>query len=91
MVFASQKLEDLYKRLAVSQHREDRRSYQTLQKIRRQLGMHYRSGREIPMKRIPSVYKRMFDIENLWRLDVPAGSTVVYSVVRQQILIVDIV
>ena len=91
VVFASKELENDYKRLATSEHREDRRSYRVLQRIRRQLGMQHRSGRRIPTQNIPAIYKRMFNIDNLWRLDVPRRGTVLYSVTEQQLRIVDII
>ena len=91
VVFASKKLEDDYRRLATSQHREDRKSYRVLRGIRRQLRMQHRSGRRILMKKIPPVYKRLFNIANLWRLDLPRRGTVLYSVMGQQLRIVDII
>jgi hypothetical protein len=91
VVFARKELEGNYKRLARSQNREDRKSYRVLQRIRRELRMQHRSGRRIPTNNIPSIYNRMFDINNLWRLDVPGGGTVLYSVMGQELRIIDIV
>lgn len=91
VVFADRKQEDDFRRLASSTHPEDRKTFLVLQGIRRQLQVKYVSGREIPKGKIPDIYRRLFHIDNLWRVDLSAHGTVLYSLVDDEIRIVDIV
>lgn len=91
VVFANRKLERDYERLAKATHPEDRRAYLVLQDIRQQLQMRCLSGSEIPENKIPHVYRRMFQITDLWSLDLPPHGRVLYSLVEDEIRIVDVV
>ncbi len=91
VVFANKELEQDYRRLATSTHPEDRKSYLALQDIRRQLQGKYLSGSQVPKNQIPDVYRRLFQVRNLWSLDLPPHGRVLYSVVEEEIRIVDIV
>ena len=91
VVFADRKQEDNFRRLASSTHPEDGKTFLVLQSIRRQLQAKYVSGREIPKEKIPDVYRRLFQIRNLWSLDLPPHGQILYSLVEHEIRIVDIV
>ncbi len=91
VVFADRKQEDNFRRLASSTHPEDRRTFLALQDIRQQLQANYVSGRELPKEKVPPVYKRLFNIANLWSLDLPPHGCVLYSLVEDEIRIVDII
>ena len=91
VVFANKELGQDCRRLATSTHPEDRKSYQALQDIRMQLQMKYLSGSEIPESKIPNVYRRLFHVSNLWSLNLPPHGRVLYSLVEDEIRIVDIV
>ena len=90
VVFAKKDLEDDYKRLANSGKAEDRKLYSILERIRAKVRSEFVTGEEIPKKKIPTVYKRMFHLKNLWKLDT-TQETVFYSIVRNEILIIDVV
>ena len=90
-MFADRKLEEGYKRLATATHPEDRRTYLVLQDIRRQLQTKYLTGSEIPENKIPDVYRCLFQVSNLWSLDLPPHGHVLYSLLENEIWIVDIV
>ncbi len=91
VVFAKKSLEDDYKRLANSGKAEDRKLYSVLERIRAKVRSEFATGKEIPKNTIPTVYKRMFHVKNLWKLDISAQETVFYSIVGNKILIVDVV
>jgi hypothetical protein len=91
VVFADRKQEDNFRRLASSTHPEDRKTFLVLRDIRRQLQAKYVSGREIPTEKIPDVYRRLFHLRNLWSLDLPPHGRVLYSLVGDEIRIVDII
>ena len=91
VVFANKKLEQDYERLATATHPEDRKAFLVLQDIRTRLQMRYLSGSEISENKIPEVYKRLFQVNNLWSLDLPPHGRVLYSIVEGEICIVDIV
>ncbi len=91
VVFANKELEQDYRRLATSTHLEDRKSYLVLQDIRRQLLEKYRSGSQISKNEIPDVYRRLFQVRNLWSLDLPPHGRVLYSLFEDEIRIVDVV
>ena len=91
VVFADWKQEDNFRRLASSTHPEDRKTFLVLQDVRRQLQMNYLSGSQVPKNRIPDVYRRLFQVSNLWSLNLPPHGRVLYSLVGDQIRIVDVV
>lgn len=91
VTFANKKLEDEYRELAKSPHAEDRKTYRTLQQIRRTLRKQYPGGRDISKEKIAAIYQRMFDVSNLWSLETPPHGTVLYTRVGREIRIVDIV
>ena len=91
VVFANAKMEQEFERLSTTTDPEGRRTYLVLQDIRKQLGMKCRSGKEIPEDKIPDVYKRLFQVSNLWILNLPPHGRVLYSLVDDEIRIVDVV
>ena len=91
VVFADKKQEDDFRRLASSTHPEDRTTFLALQYIRRQVQAKYVSGREIPKGKIPDVYRHLFHLRNLWSLELPPHGRVLYSLMDDEIRIVDMV
>ena len=91
VVFASKAMESDYKRLSSSENPEDKRLHEVLRRAREMLQSQYRLGREIPKHEIPAIYQRMFRIDNLWELKTTDHETIFYSVVGDEIWIVDMV
>lgn len=91
VVFAKKGLEDDYKRLANSGNAEDKNLYSVLEGIRAKVRSEYHRGEKIPKDKIPVVYRQMFHIDNLLKLDFSPQETVFYSIVGNEILIVDVV
>lgn len=91
VVFANAKMELEFERLSTTTDPEGRRTYLVLQDIRRQLLEKHRSGSQILKKEIPDVYRRLFQIRNLWSLNLPPHGRVLYSLFEDEIQIVDVV
>ena len=88
--FADKKREEDYKRLAASRNPEDKRLYFVLRQIRKKVWNKYNTGKKIPNDNIPAIYRQMFHIDNLWKLNLSNQEIVFYSIVGKEILIVDI-
>ena len=88
--FASKKQEDDYQRLSVSRNLEDKKQYSVLRQIRKKVWNEYKTGKKIPKENIPTIYRQMFHIDNLWKLNLSKHEVIFYSVDREDILIVDI-
>lgn len=90
VVFVDKKMEDDYKRLARSEHSEDKRLYQILTGIREELRKRWRSGKGITSRAALAEYKRIHRVPNLSALKLHRHGTVIYSVSRARIQILDI-
>ena len=90
VIFAKKTLEDDYNRLAASKHMEDKRLYLVLKQMRSALRRRYSSGKKVPSNKIPAVYKRMFHIDNLLTLNLSHDGPVLYSIVGNEIRIIDL-
>ena len=94
--FADKKWEDGYKEFESSTHPEDKILYLFYEKIRKKTWEKQRSGKEITKDKIPAIYIKMFHIDNLWKLElkdvvvVSYSDVVYYSIVGEEILIIDI-
>ena len=89
VLFANRNMEYDYRRFATSKHPEEKRLYSVLKQIRATLHHWYLTGKKIPENKIPSAYRRMFQIDNLWRLDLSGDRAVLYSLIGNEIWIID--
>lgn len=48
-------------------------------------------GIQIPKKLIPNEYHQKYEVTNLWKYDLPRGWRLVYSIVRDEIVVVSLV
>ena len=91
VVFADEALEADFRRLAVSRHPEDERLHVVLKAIRAELRRRWRSGKRITSPAMISEYERVLHrVPDLWRLKLHRHGTVIYSVSRNRIQILDI-
>ncbi len=90
IAFADENLEHDYKKLAESEHPEDERVYSFLTAIRMELGKKWESGQKVTDGKRISLYERMFQIKEVWQVEIPPHGTVLFSVTPEAILIVDI-
>ena len=90
VAFADEKLEDEYKKLAESKHPEDEKVYSFVTEIRAELGKRWRSGQKVTDGKRISLYERMFQVREIWQVEIPPHGMVLFSVTPEAILIVDI-
>ena len=90
IAFADENLEDDYEKLAKSKHPEDERVYSFLTAIRMELGKKWESGQKVTDRNRISLYERMLQIKEVWRVEIPPHGTVLFSITPEAILIVDI-
>ncbi len=91
VVFADQKLEADYGRLAQAMHPEETDLYSLLKRIRKEVKTRYRTGRRVRDHEIINVYGGMYRLCKLWSLEMTRVGTVFFSVIDKEIRIVDIV
>ena len=48
-------------------------------------------GIQIPKKLIPKEYSQKYEVTNLWKYDLPRGWRLVYSIVRDEVVVVSLV
>jgi len=48
-------------------------------------------GIQIPKKLIPKEYEQKFEITNLWKYDLPKGWRLIYSIIREEVVVVSLV
>ena len=88
--FADEAMELDYQRISSSSHPEDERLYAFLTEIRTELEKRWMSGQKVTDGKRISLYERMFQIKEVWQIEIPPHGTVLFSVTPEAILIVDI-
>lgn len=48
-------------------------------------------GIQIPKNLIPQEYKKKFEVENLWKYDLPRGWRLIYSIAKDEITVLSLV
>ncbi len=48
-------------------------------------------GIQIPKKLIPKEYIKKYEAKNLWKYDLPKGWRIIYSIVKEEILVISLV
>lgn len=90
VVFADEKLRKAFDRLKVSKT-EDKKIYEWLNRAFDDLKEEAFCGIQVPKKLIPNVYIQKYDIDNLWKYDLPRGWRLLYSVAKDEVVIISII
>lgn len=90
IAFADEALEADFKRLPESKHPEDECLHSVLTGMREELRKRWRSGKKITSRAALAEYKRIHGVPNLSALKLHRHGTVIYSVSRARIQILDI-
>ena len=88
--FAEEKLKEAYNSLMDSKV-EDKILYKWVSRAIDDLEENAFCGIQVPKKLIPKVYIEKYRIDNLWKYDLPKGWRLLYSVAKEEILIVSII
>lgn len=89
VVFANNKLRKTFQKLKDSKT-ENKRLYQWLNRAFDDLADDSFCGVQIPKRLIPKIYMK-HKIDNLWKYDLPQGWRLLYSVARDEIIIISII
>ena len=90
VVFADKKVKEAYEKLKDSKT-EDKQLFKWLNRAFDDLAENAFCGIQIPKKLIPKEYLKKYKIDNLWKYDLPKAWRLMYSVVRDEIIIISII
>lgn len=90
VVFAEPKLKKAFDRLKDSKT-EDRKLYEWIDRAIDDLAEDAFCGIQIPKKQIPKEYIRKYKIDNLWKYNLPNAWRLLYSVAREEVIIISII
>lgn len=90
VVFGNEKLKEAYDKLKTSKT-EDQMLHKWITRAIDDLEENSFCGIQIPKKQIPKDYINKFEIDNLWKYDLPKAWRLIYSVSNGEICIVSIV
>ena len=89
LVFSDKELEEAYGKLHNSSSKAGKRLHAFIARALKLLTENYQNGRQLQSNEIPKAYKRLVNLENLWVLNIPPDWRIFYSLVADEILIVD--
>ncbi len=87
--FVNKKLKDAFEKLKDSKL-EDKNLYEWLERAFKDIEENAFCGIQIPKKLIPKEYKQKYNIENLWKYNLPSVWRLLYSVEDNEIIVISI-
>ena len=91
IVFENEKIKDAFNKLENSKT-EDKKLYQWILRAFEDLEKDAFSGIQIPKRLIPKEYHKKFGkIENLWKYNLPNAWRLIYTVKRDQVVILSVI
>jgi len=90
VVFADAKLKKAFETLKDS-NTEDKDLYKQLRRAFEDLQKNAFCGIQIPKKQIPKEYTRKYQIDNLWKYNLPNAWRLIYSVAADKVVVISIV
>ncbi len=87
--FVNKKLKDAFEKLKDSKL-EDKNLYEWLERAFKDIEENAFCGIQIPKKLIPKEYKQKYNIENLWKYNLPSVWCLLYSVEDNEIIVISI-
>lgn len=90
VVFVEEKLKKAFMKLKNSKT-EDRKLYEWLNRAFDDLQNNPFCGIQIQRKLIPREYIRKYNIDNLWKYNLPDAWRLIYSVAKHQVVIISII
>ena len=90
VVFADAKLKKAFEGLKGSRT-EDKELYKQLRRAFEDLQKNAFCGIQIPKKQIPKEYTRKYQIDNLWKYNLPNAWRLIYSVAADKVVVISIV
>ena len=90
VVFADSRLKEAFDKLKDSRT-EDKNLYMWFNRAFDDLSNDPFCGIQIPKKQIPKIYIKKYGIDNLWKYNFPNAWRLIYSVARDEIIVVTII
>lgn len=90
VVFGDKKLKESYENLLDSKT-EDKMTHKWISRAIEDLKENPFCGIQIPKKQIPKYYLRKYDIDNLWKYNLPNAWRMLYSVANDEVHVISIV
>jgi hypothetical protein len=90
VVFADRKVKDSFEKL-IDSKTEDKKLYVRLNKAFDDISENAFCGIQIPKKMIPKKYLKEYEIDNLWKYNLPGAWRLLYSVARDEVIVIAIV
>ena len=90
VVFADEKVKEAFQRLQDSRT-EEQNLYRWLNRGFDDLAENPFCGIQIPKKLIPKIYLKKYDLDNLWKYNLPNAWRLLYSVARDEIIVISII
>ena len=88
--FADKKIENSFVELKEGKF-EERQLYNNLKQALDNLKQNAFSGIQIPKKLIPKEYINKYEIDNLWKYDLPKGWRLLYSIGKEGVEVLSII
>ncbi|MBI4044146.1 MAG: hypothetical protein HY392_00380 [Candidatus Diapherotrites archaeon] len=88
--FADEKIKTAFEKLEDSTS-EEKELYESLKQAFEELEKNSFSGIQIPKKIIPKEYLKKYRIDNCWKYNLPKAWRLLYSVTREEVIVVSIV
>ena len=88
--FGDEKIKETYEQLKSSKF-EDKQLYEWITRAINDLEQDAFCGIQVPKKLIPTVYFDKYQIDNLWKYDLPNGWRLIYSVANGEVQIITII
>ena len=90
VVYADEKVKEAYEKLKDSTT-EDSKLLEWLNRAYDDLSKDAFCGIQIPKKQIPNEYIKKYGIDNLWKYNLPNAWRLIYSVTKDEIVVISIV
>ena len=90
VVFADSKVKESFEKLKDSKT-EEQKLYTQLNRAFDDISRNAFCGIQIPKKFIPKKYLKKYGIDNLWKYNLPGAWRLLYSVARDEIIVIAIV
>lgn len=90
VVFADAKLKLAFESLKDSKT-EDQKLYKWLNRAFDDIARDAFSGTQVPKRLIPKKYIEQYEIDNLWKYNLPNAWRLLYSVARDEVLIISVI
>lgn len=89
-MFVDEKLRKAFDKLRNSKT-EDQRLFNWLNRAFDDLAKEGFCGIQIPKRMIPKVFIKKYGIDNLWKYDLPKGWRLLYSIAKDEIVVISII